>query len=56
VAKLAKPISALPTTIYIKSQSTPDSVELAWTGALIISFAVLAINVIGRIIAGEQRR
>ena len=54
---LGKPIGALPLTIYQKSTSTADSVALAWTGALIISFSVLAINIIGRVIAaGEQRR
>jgi phosphate transport system permease protein len=55
--KLSQAIGSLPTSIYQKSSSTTENLALAWTGALIISFAVLAINVIGRIIAarGQDR-
>lgn len=56
-ANLSKSIGSLPTTINAMASSpSPDLLSLAWTGALLVSFAVLAINIIGRVIAGEQRR
>jgi phosphate transport system permease protein len=57
LAKLGKPIGSLPTTIYqMANSASPDQLALAWTGALVTAFSVLAINIIGRVIAGEQRR
>jgi phosphate transport system permease protein len=55
--KLGRPVGSLPTTIYqMANSASADQLSLAWTGALLIAAAVLAINIIGRVIAGEQRR
>lgn len=53
---LARPMAALPTTIFQFALSAyPDWRQLAWTGALLIAAAVLAINIIGRYLAREAR-
>ena len=46
---LAKPMASLPVTIYQYAGSAfGDWVRLAWVGALLITFGVLAINIVAR--------
>lgn len=53
---LTRPMAALPTTIFQFALSAyEDWRQLAWTGALLIAAAVLAINIIGRYLARESR-
>jgi phosphate transport system permease protein len=48
---LTKPMSSLPVTIYQYAGSAFDDwVQLAWVGALLITFGVLAINILARIV------
>jgi phosphate transport system permease protein len=48
---LSKPTASLPVTIYQYAGSAfTDWVQLAWTGALLITFGVLAINIIARVL------
>ncbi len=55
--KLGRPMGSLPTTIFqMANSASGDLLALAWTGALVTAASVLAINIIGRVIAGEQRR
>lgn len=56
---LTKPMASLPIAIYKYASSPyPEWTSLAWTGALIITVGVLALNIISRIshslIAGKQ--
>lgn len=54
---LTRPMAALPTTIFQFALSAYDDWrQLAWTGALLIAGAVLAINIIGRFLARETRQ
>ena len=44
-------MSSLPVTIYQYAGSAFDDwVQLAWVGALLITFGVLALNVLARIV------
>ncbi len=46
---LAGPMSSLPVTIYQYAGSAfEDWVQLAWVGALLITFGVLALNIVAR--------
>jgi phosphate transport system permease protein len=46
---LSKPMASLPVTIYQYAGSAfQDWVDLAWAGALLITVAVLAVNIIAR--------
>ena len=46
---LGAPMSSLPVTIYqYAGAAFSDWVELAWVGALLITFGVLAINIVAR--------
>ena len=48
---LTQPMSSLPVTIYQYAGSAFDDwVQLAWVGALLITFGVLALNVLARIV------
>jgi phosphate transport system permease protein len=48
---LTQPMSSLPVTIYQYAGSPfEDWVQLAWVGALLITFGVLALNVVARIV------
>jgi phosphate transport system permease protein len=48
---LSKPMASLPVTIYQYAGSAfEDWVQLAWAGALLITFGVLAINIIARVV------
>ncbi|MFI4933133.1 MAG: phosphate ABC transporter permease PstA [Caulobacterales bacterium] len=49
-------MSALPLAIFQFTTGSPDQVKLAWSGALIVSVAVLAVTIIARMIAQEQKR
>jgi phosphate transport system permease protein len=53
---LTQPMASLPTTIFQFALSAYDDWQrLAWVGALLIALAVLAINIIGRLLARETR-
>jgi phosphate transport system permease protein len=48
---LGKPMASLPVTIYQYAGSAfADWVQLAWVGALLITFGVLAINIAARVL------
>jgi phosphate transport system permease protein len=48
---LTKPMSSLPVTIYQYAGSAFDDwVQLAWVGALLITFGVLALNIVARVV------
>nr|WP_294557323.1 phosphate ABC transporter permease PstA [uncultured Rhodopila sp.] len=48
---LGKPMASLPVTIYQYAGSAfSDWVQLAWVGALLITFGVLAINIVARML------
>jgi phosphate transport system permease protein len=48
---LTQPMASLPVTIYQYAGSAFDDwVQLAWVGALLITFGVLAINIVARIV------
>ena len=54
---LHKPMASLPTTIFQFALSAYDDWRrLAWVGALLITLAVLIINILGRYLAKEQHR
>jgi phosphate transport system permease protein len=47
---LGAPMSSLPLTIYQYAGSPADDwVQLAWVGALLITFGVLALNILARV-------
>jgi phosphate transport system permease protein len=53
----SQPMASLPTTIFQFALSAYDDWQrLAWVGALLIAVAVLAINIIGRVLARETHR
>jgi phosphate transport system permease protein len=55
--KMSQPMGSLPTTIFQFALSAYDDWQrLAWVGALLIAVAVLAVNIIGRMIARETHR
>ena len=48
---LTKPMSSLPVTIYQYAGSAfQDWVQLAWVGSLLVTFGVLAINILARVV------
>jgi phosphate transport system permease protein len=48
---LTSPMASLPVTIYQYAGSAfQDWVQLAWTGALLITVAVLAVNIVARLL------
>jgi phosphate transport system permease protein len=54
---MAQPMGSLPATIFQFALSAYDDWQrLAWVGALLIAVAVLAVNIIGRMIARETHR
>ena len=54
---MTKPISNLPVVIFNYALSAYDDWRrLAWVGALLIAFAVLAINILVRVLAQEPKR
>ncbi|TNG93964.1 phosphate ABC transporter permease PstA [Pasteurellaceae bacterium USgator11] len=54
---MSKPMASLPMTIY-KFASSPFTnwQELAWTGVLIITFAVLLLNVLARVVFKNREK
>jgi phosphate transport system permease protein len=53
---LTRPIASLPVVIFNFALSAYDDlVRLAWTGALIVAVAVLAANILARIVTRERR-
>jgi phosphate transport system permease protein len=55
--KMSQPMGSLPTTIFQFALSAYDDWQrLAWVGALLIAMAVLAVNIIGRLVARETHR
>jgi len=53
---LTQAMSSLPVTIYAYAGSPyEDWVDLAWTGALLITFGVLLINIIARYVLRQRR-
>ena len=53
---LDKPMSSLPLAIYKYAGSPADDwVQLAWVGALLITFGVLALNVVARVALRPRR-
>ena len=48
---MSEPMSSLPVTIYQYAGSPFDDwVQLAWVGALLITFGVLALNIVARLV------
>ena len=48
---MTQPMSSLPVTIYQYAGSAFDDwVDLAWAGALLITFGVLALNIVARVV------
>jgi phosphate transport system permease protein len=55
--KMSQPMGSLPTTIFQFALSAYDDWQrLAWVGALLIAVAVLAVNIVGRLVARETHR
>ncbi len=53
---LTKPMASLPVTIYQYAGSAFDDwVQLAWVGALLITFGVLAINILARVVLANGK-
>ena len=53
---LGQPMASLPVTIYQYAGSAFDDwVQLAWVGALLITFGVLAINVVARVLLNRTK-
>ncbi|MGD0102402.1 MAG: phosphate ABC transporter permease PstA [Rhodopila sp.] len=53
---LDQPMASLPVTIYQYAGSAFDDwVQLAWVGALLITFGVLAINIVARLVLGQGK-
>ena len=54
---MSQPMGSLPTTIFQFALSAYDDWQrLAWGGALLIAVSVLAVNIIGRLVARETHR
>jgi phosphate transport system permease protein len=53
---LLTPMASLPVTIYQYAGSAFDDwVQLAWVGALLITFGVLALNILARVVLRPRR-
>jgi len=53
---MSQPMASLPTVIYQFAMSPySDWQSLAWAGALLITFAILTLNIVARAIAGRRR-
>jgi len=56
-ADMSTPVASLPVVIYQFAMSPYDDwVSLAWGGALLITFAVLAINVLARVVFRDKSK
>jgi phosphate transport system permease protein len=53
---MTKPMGSLPVTIYTYAGSPyADWIALGWTGALLITLGVLAINILARVVLRQRR-
>jgi phosphate transport system permease protein len=53
---LTQPMASLPVTIYQYAGSAYDDwVDLAWAGALLITFGVLTLNIVARVVLRPRR-
>jgi phosphate transport system permease protein len=53
---LGEPMASLPVTIYQYAGSAyEDWVQLAWVGALLITFGVLALNIVARYVLRPKK-
>ena len=53
---MGQPIANLPNVIYqYASQPYPISNQLAWAGALLITLAVLTLNILARALSGKEQ-
>lgn len=53
---MGQPIANLPNVIYqYASQPYPTSNQLAWAGALLITLAVLSLNILARMLSGKEQ-
>ncbi len=51
------PIANLPNTIYQMAGSAYESFhEIAWAGALLITLAVLTLNILARVVGGKEQK
>jgi phosphate transport system permease protein len=53
---MGQPMAALPLAIFQLTTGSADQIALAWTGALLVSAAVLAVTIIARVVSSEQKR
>jgi phosphate transport system permease protein len=55
-ASLANAMASLPIAIYQQANSGfPDLIEIAWTGALLVTLGVLLINVLARVLLARRK-
>jgi len=55
-ADMSKPMASLPLVIFHFALSPEeDWIRLAWVAALLVTVAVLTINILGRWLAGASR-
>ncbi len=53
---VTQPMSSLPLIIYEFARSPyPEQQKLAWTGALIVTAAVLSLSIVARVLAAPKR-
>ncbi len=56
ITAFGEEMSSLPLNIYAYAGSSyPDEVELAWVAALLITFGVLALNIVARATLGRRK-
>ena len=54
---VTQPMSSLPLVIYEFARSPyPEQQKLAWTGALIVTAAVLSLSILARVLAAREAR
>ena len=52
---LTRPMASLPISIYQQANSGfPDLIEIAWTGALLVTVGVLLINIVARVLLRKR--
>ena len=49
-------MSALPLSIFSLTTGSADQIQLAWSGALLISVAVLGVTIVARWLSREPKR
>lgn len=54
---MSQPMANLPNVIYkYASYPYPTAIQLAWAGALLVTLAVLALNIIARLMSGKEQK